>query len=134
MPRRASSGINPTLLIGVLVVLAAAFFGGKALMGKKKQNFGDTTPLAVEDFLQNGNSMRGNEYLIEGTVDEKLRWTPDRGQVVSVKVKADGNTELIGLEIPPNLSAVNIEREQRYTFKVRMRQGGIPVVSQINRL
>lgn len=134
MPRRASSGISPTVLIAGVVVLAAAFFGGKALMAKKKETFAGTTNLAVEDFLENGNSLRGNEYLIEGTVDEKLRWTPDRGQVVSVKVKGEGRTEMIGVEIPPDLAGVNIEREQRYAFKVRVRQGGIPVATHINRL
>ena len=134
MPRRASSGISPGLLIGVAAVVIAAFFGGKALLGKKSQSFSDVPPLAVEDFLANGNSFRGNEYVVEGAIDEKLRWTPDRGQVVSVMVSTAGGAEFIPVEIPADLSSINIERERRYAFKVKVRQGGIPVATGIHPL
>lgn len=134
MPRRASSGISPGLLIGIAVFVALAFFGGKAMLGKKTNSFADSTSLAVEDFLDNGNSLRGNEYVVEGTIDEKLRWTTDRGQVVSVKVEAKGGPEFIPIVIPPELSNINIERERRYAFKVRIQQGGIPITTGINRL
>lgn len=134
MARRASSGIKPGLLIGIAVVVAAAFFGSKALLGKKADSFKDTTSLDMGDMLENGNSLRGNEYVIEGTVDEKLRWTPDRGQVISVQVSSPAGKEFVGVEIPPDLSNVNIEREQRYSIKVKFRQGGIPVATGINRL
>ncbi len=134
MPRRASSGISPGLLIGVAAATAIAFFAGKALLGKRSEAFADTSPLVVEDFLDNGNSLRGNEYVIEGAIDEKLRWTPDRGEVVSVMVSSKGAQEFIPVEIPPGLSAVNIERERRYAIKVKFRQGGIPVATGINPL
>lgn len=135
MARRASSGISPGLLIGIAIFVAAAFFGGKALLGKKADTFADTTKLSMEDMLENGNSLRGNEYVIEGVVDEKLRWIPERGQVVSLKVKGSGGgDEFVGVEIPPEFSKVNIEREQRYSIKVKFRQGGIPVATGINRL
>ncbi|QJE97184.1 hypothetical protein [Luteolibacter luteus] len=135
MARRASSGISPGLLIGIAVFVAAAFFGGKALLGKKADTFSDASKLSMEDMLENGNSLRGNEYVIEGVVDEKLRWIPDRGQVVSLKVKGSGGAdEYVGVEIPPEFSKVNVEREQRYSIKVKFRQGGIPVATGINRL
>ena len=69
MPRRASSGINPGLLIGIAVLVTAAFFGGKALLGKKPASFSDTSTLAVEDILDNANTLRGNEYVYEGMID-----------------------------------------------------------------
>ena len=134
MARRASSGINPGLLIGIAVFAAAAFFGGKALLGKKADSFADTSKISMDDMLENGNSLRGNEYVIEGVVDEKLRWNPEQGQVVSLKVKTSGGEEFVGVEIPPEFSKVNIEREQRYSIKVKFRQGGIPVATGINRL
>jgi len=133
MARRASSGINPGLLIGVAVFVVVAFFGGKAFLGKKPDAVsGDT--MEMGDMLENANQLRGNEYVIEGTVDEKLRWTPDRGQVVSLKVETPAGSEFVGVEIPPDFSSLNIEREQRYSIKVKFRQGGIPVATAINRL
>jgi hypothetical protein len=78
--------------------------------------------------------MRGNEYVLEGKIDEKLRWTPERGQLVSVRVEDGDDSEVIGIEIPPEFNHLNIEREQRYAFKVRIRQGGIPVATAVERL
>jgi len=136
MARRASSGISPGLLIGIAAFVAVAFFGGKALLGRKSDSFTGTSPISMTDMLENGNSLRGNEYVIEGTVDEKLKWTADRGQIVSLKITTPAGSEYVGVEIPPDskFSSLNIEREQRYSIKVKFRQGGIPVATDINRL
>lgn len=133
MARRASSGISPGILIGIAVFVAAAFFGGKALLGKKSESISGAR-IDMSDVMENANQLRGNEYVIEGTIDEKLRWTPDRGQVVSLKVEVPGGSEFVGVEIPPKFSDLNVEREQRYSIKVKFRQGGIPVATDINRL
>jgi hypothetical protein len=134
MPRRASSGINPAILIGVAVFVIIALVAGKFLISGKKNPFDNAPRLDIQQYLENANSMRGNEYMLEGKIDEKLRWTPDRGQLVSVKVDDGGDSEVIGIEIPPEFNHLNIEREQRYAFKVRIRQGGIPVATAVERL
>jgi hypothetical protein len=134
MARRASSSFPPGLLIGAAVAVILIIIGGKLLMGKKSSSFGDVAKLDVQDLLENGNSLRGNEYVIEGLVDEKLRWDGDNGQVVSVKVTDSGGEEFVGIEVPPELSKVNIERKQRYAFRVKFKQGGIPVATAIERL
>lgn len=133
MARRASSGINPGLLIGVAIFFVIAFFGYKVFSGRKPDSISGAK-IEMDDMLQNANQLRGNEYVLEGTVDEKLRWTPDRGQVVSLKVDVPGGSEFVGVEIPADFSSLNIEREQRYSIKVKFRQGGIPVATAINRL
>ena len=134
MARRASSGISPVLLIGIAVFVAVAFFGGRALLGKKQESFAGTSAIDMGDFLENGNSLRDNEYVIEGTVEEKFTrdWSPN--QVVSLQVESPGRTEFVGVEIPAEFLKVNIERKQRYAIKVKVRQGGIPVATGINRL
>lgn len=134
MARRASSGINPAILIGVGVFVVAALVAGKFLISGKSNPFTDAAKLDVVQYMENANSMRGNEYVLEGKIDEKLRWTPERGQLVSVRVKDGGDSEVIGIEIPPEFNHLNIEREQRYAFKVRIRQGGIPVATAVERL
>jgi hypothetical protein len=134
MARRASSRLNPGLIIGAVAAIAVAIFAGKSLLGKKSASFGDISALSIDELLENGNSLRGNEYSIEGKIDEKLRWTADRGQVVSLRVKAGSDEELIGIEIPPKFNNLNIEREQRYTMRIKVRQGGIPVATDVTRL
>ena len=83
----------------------------------------------MQEFLENGNSLRGNEYVVSGTVDQ--RWPRDNGQLVSLLV--DDSEDLIGIEIPSSFDGINIERLQKLTFKVKFREGGIPVATEIAR-
>lgn len=134
MPRRASSSLHPGVIIGIIAAAVVAVMAGKNFIGKKSSNLGDAQKLDIRDLLDNGNSLRGNEYLVEGKIDQKLRWTTDRGQVVSLRVNTPGGDELIGVEIPASFNNLNIEREQKYAFRVKFRQGGIPVATAVNRL
>ena len=53
---------------------------------------------------------------------------------MSLRVSTPGGDELIGVEIPPDFNNLNIEREQRYALRIKVRQGGIPVATAVNRL
>jgi hypothetical protein len=134
MARRASSSTNPILIIGIVVAVVAVIFGGKLFMLKKKKSFTDVNPLAVQDLLDNGNSLRNNEYLIEGKIDERFFRDGNTSSVVSVRMKAESSEEIVPVVIPAKFNKLNIEREQRYAFKVRFEQGGIPVATDISRL
>jgi len=134
MARRASSSTNPILLIGIVAAVVALFFGGKALMTKKKESFAGVNPLVVQDLLDNGNSLRDNTYLIEGKIDERFFRDGNTSSVVSVRVKSESGEEIVPVIIPSKFNNLNIEREQRYAFKVRFEQGGIPVATDISRL
>ena len=89
---------------------------------------------ASSELLDNGNSLRGNEYVIEGQIEEKLQWTTDRGQLVSVRVDTGSDDEFVGIEIPQEFNKLNIDTKQKYAFRVKFRQGGIPVATGVNRL
>jgi hypothetical protein len=134
MARRASSNLHPGLIIGGIVALVLAVVAGKSLIGKKSADFADIPKLDVQELLENGNSMRGNEFVVEGQIDEKLQWTARRGQIVSVKVSAPGGNEFVGIEIPPEFNDRNIDTKQKYAFRVKFRQGGIPVATGVDRL
>lgn len=130
MARRASSGISPGLLIGIAAAVVVLFFGGKVLLAKKDESFANVPKLNLEDYKENANSLRDNEYVIEGTISEKFTKDSSPNPVVSVQV----GDEYVGVEIPSEFLKLNIEREKRYAIKVRIRQGGIPVATGINRL
>ena len=138
MARRASSSLHPGIFIGIAAAVVLAVVAGKSLIHPKKTSFGDVSALNMDDFMEDGNSLRGSEYSIEGKIDEKLRWTPTRGQIVSLRVSAkEGNKDsdkFIAIEIPPTFNNLNVEREQLYAMRVKVRQGGIPVATAINRL
>lgn len=133
MARRASSGIHPGLLIGVAVLVIAAFFGGKAFLGKQKDVFSNTASIAMSDVLD-GVSLRDNEYVVEGIVDEKFHLGNNPNQVVSLKVESNAGEEFLGVEIPADLTDLNIERARRYRIKVRIRERGIAVATGIHPL
>jgi hypothetical protein len=134
MARRASSRSNPGIILGAAAAIAVAVIAGKSLLGKKSSSFSETAKLHIEDLLENGNSLRGNEYVIEGQIDEKLQWTSDRGQLVSVRVGTPGGEEFIGIKIPAEFNNLNIDTRQKYSFRVKFRQGGIAEATGINRL
>ena len=74
MPRRASSSFHPGAIAAAVVVIILAVLAGRMMLGRKATGFGDTLPLDIQELLENGNSLRGNEYVVEGEIDEKLRW------------------------------------------------------------
>lgn len=133
MARRASSGIKPGLLIGIAALVAVAFFGGKAFLGKQKDSFSNMATISMSDVMD-GVSLRDNEYVVEGTVDEKFYHGDSPNQVVSLKVNSPSGDQYLGVEIPANLTKFNIERAQRYRIKVRIREAGIAVATGINPL
>jgi hypothetical protein len=134
MARRASSKFHPGIIIGAAAAIALAVIAGKSLLGKKSSGFGEVPKLNVTELLENGNSLRGNEFVVEGQVDEKLQWTTDRGQLISLRVEAPGGDEFVGIEIPQEFSKLNIDAKQKYSLRVKFRQGGIPVATGVNRL
>ena len=134
MARRASSSTHPILIVSIIVAAVALVFGGKFFLSQKSASFSDVKPLAVQDLLENGNSLRNNEYLIEGKVDERFFRQSNPDSVVSVRVKSSSGEEIVPVKIPAEFNKLNIEREQRYAFKVRFQQGGIPVALDVIRL
>jgi hypothetical protein len=78
--------------------------------------------------------LQSHDYVIHGEIDEKLQWTGDRGQVVSVRVDTPGGSEFVGIRIPVELAKLNLETRQKYSFKVNFQDGGIAVATGVNRL
>lgn len=134
MARRASSKLNPGIIVAIVAALAVAVFAGKLMLGKKTESFGNINTLDIGEFLENGNQLRGNEYVVQGQIDEKLQWTTDRGQLVSLRVETAGGDEFLPIEIPQEFNRLNIDTKQKYAFRVKFRQSGIAVATGVNRL
>lgn len=143
MARRASSGINvgqiagiAVAILGFLVVAALLFklIAGDLIGsgGGSNRSSGNATMLNLSTFRENANSLRGNIYRIEGKVEETLRWTPDRGRLISF----DANDTMISIpvpvRIPEEFSNVNIERGTSMNMVVRVDREGTLVVESID--
>jgi hypothetical protein len=134
MPRRASSRLRPSALIGIGVALALVVAVLRYGTGNPDTAFADTARLDVAELLENGNSLRGNEYSVQGQIDEKLVWSADRGQVISLRVGTPTGDEFIAIEVPPGFDRLNLDVRQNYLFRVKFRDGGIAVATGIERL
>jgi len=147
MPRRASSGINVGQIVGIgaaligflviaalLVKLIAGGLLGESSGGKKssRKAAGDASPLNLVTYRDNGNSLRGNVYRVEGKVEETLRWTPDRGRLISFEAKDATETMPLPVLVPEDFSNLNIERGTELGLVVRVDRDGTLVAESID--
>ncbi len=108
------------MLLIVLIALAA-IGGGFLIFSKASDPYRTLSPLPVQDYLQNSNSLRGNVYKIEAVVSESLQWSATAGRLFSVEV----NGEMLPILVPPQFNSVNIERGQRFSFKIEVGDAGV---------
>lgn len=121
MARRASSSTHPIWILVAVALVLAAIAGGYFLFGKASDPYRTLSPLPIPDYLQNSNSLRGNVYKIEGTVSQSLQWSPTGGRLFSIEV---GN-DVLPVLVPPGFKSVNIERGQRFNFKIEVGDRGV---------
>jgi len=121
MARRASSSVHPVWMLIAGVLLVAALAGGYLLFGKISDPYRTMTPLPVQDYLQNSNSLRGNVYKLEATVTDLLQSSQTTGRLFSV----DAGGEQLAILIPPQFNSINVERGQHYFFKLEVSDKGI---------
>jgi hypothetical protein len=133
MPRRASSKTNPLWLVVALVIVAGALGGGAYLWMSLNDPYRTLTPIDIPTYLDNANSLRGNVYKLSGTIDTELAWSPTGGRLFSVL--ADGSkTDVVPLLVPPELNYVNIQKDQRYFFKIEVGDKGILTASDLRKI
>ncbi len=146
MARRASSGINvgqiagiAVAILGFLVVAALLFkliagdlIGGGTGGSKHSNSNSNASMLNLTTFRENANSLRGNVYRIEGKVEETLRWTPDRGRLISFNADDTMIAIPVPVRVPEDFSNVNIERGTTMSLVVRVDREGTLVVESID--
>lgn len=148
MPRRASSGINVGQIVGIgaallgfLVVaallvklVAGGLFGdlGGGSRPGAKRSAGKAAALSLATYRDNANSLRGNVYRVEGKVEETLRWTPDRGRLISFEARDAEESLPVPVLVPEDFSNINIERGSELSLVVRVDRDGTLVAEAIS--
>ena len=136
MARRSKSKSKQKNNLVVYIIIAVAVIGGlavvKSIIDKRAQHFAELSELSISDYKMNANSLSGNEYRITGKISEKLKWTPDEGQLISISVdQGEKGQGSIGIMIPANVDQVNLERGHTYIFKVEVNREGLPVALDV---
>ena len=128
MARRAQSGIKPAHLIAILALLAGIIVGGWSLLNHGTDPMTGLTQLSMDEYLESSNALSGNTYKIEGTIDNRLDSWKGSDRLFSVQISEAGS--FVPVLVPSSLEA-NIQRGQRYVFKVRVLETGILEVLQL---
>jgi hypothetical protein len=108
-------------MLAAVALVIVALAGGYFLFGRASDPYRGLSPLPVADYLQNSNSLRGNVYKLEATISQSLAWSPNTGRLFSVDV----NGEVLSILVPPQFNSVNIEKGQRFFFKIEIGDHGI---------
>jgi hypothetical protein len=128
MARRASSSAHPIwLLVAGFLVVAA--IGGGFLIHSRSDPFRTVAALPVADYLENSNSLRGNVYKLEATVAKSIDWSANSGRLFAVETGQD----VLAVLVPPQFNKINIERGQRFYFKLEVGDRGILRVQEVRK-
>lgn len=135
MARRASSSVHPMKVLGVIAAVVAVIGGGYFMFSTVNDPYRTIAPLEVEVYLENSNSLRGNVYKLAGTVDDQLAWSPGDGRLFSIEVdsRSASTRDIVPLLVPPDFNHVNIQRGQRYLFKIEVGDKGILKATDIQK-
>ena len=129
MARRASSRISPVTLILCAVLVIGAIGAGSFFLGSSGNPYRGIQPLDTAAYLDNANSLQGNIYRIDGVVQNSLAWSSTKGRLISVEIKKEGDSggpsEVIGIFVPAEFNHINIQKGQRYQFKVEVVKEGV---------
>ena len=129
MVRRASSSVNPWWLGGVVLLVIAAIVGGWALFKNVSDPYRTLTLLDVPTYLKSADSLRGNVYKLDANVAAQLAWAPSEGRLYSVDV--NDRDDILALLIPAEFNSLNIQKGQRYFFKIEVGDKGVLRVRDI---
>jgi len=120
MARRASSSINPWWLIAAAVVLVAVVAAVLMFKDTVSDPFRALPPFPVKDYMENSNSLRGNVYRVDCVVGDQLHYAQG-SRLFTVEVSG----EPVSLLVPAELREINIQKGQRFLFKVEVGNKGI---------
>lgn len=120
MARRASSTVNPVWLIAAALIAIAAVAAVLFFKDTVSDPYRTLPPFPVKEFMDNANSLRGNVYRVECVIGDQLQYTQG-ARLFTVEI--DG--EPVGLVVPAELRDVNVQKGQRYLFKVQVENKGV---------
>jgi len=127
----AAAIIGFLVIAALLIRLIVGDLVGIGEGGGSRGSNANATALNLSVYRENANSLRGNVYQIEGQVEETLRWTSDRGRLISFEADDGGLSIPVPVLVPESFSNVNIERGSDFAMVVRVDRDGTLVAESI---
>ncbi|MEM9443898.1 MAG: hypothetical protein AAGA18_00965 [Verrucomicrobiota bacterium] len=133
MGRRANSKPTYLWILPVAILIIAALAGGFFVFQKSDDPYRTIPALDVQAYLDNANSLRGNVYKIEGSIQESLRWTASNGRIFSVEVGEPGGAKPLAIVVPPKFNDINIQKGQKFSIKIQIVKDGVIEVIDLSK-
>jgi hypothetical protein len=131
MARRAQSSLKPLHLLLAAGSVIALLVLGYVMLGKGGDAMAGLVALDVQEYLEGASALSGNTYKLEGTVDGRLDAGRSRQRLFSVQV---GEVMSFVPVLVPAEREINIQRGQRYVFKVRVQENGLLEVQELRKV
>ena len=142
MARRANSKIRPLWIALALGALVVAIAVGVIVQNTGGEPYRTVPELDMTEYLNNANSLQGNVYKVRGSIAQALGYSRDKGRLFSVEVSGgnnggsggsgggnnfgdNANVAVLPILVPPSLSYLNLQKGQRYIFRLEVGDGGI---------
>ena len=109
MPRRAQKGVNPMIMVLTAIIMIIISVTVIFLLKSQKKSLRAVNQFNVNDYIKEGSTLLGNEGIVTGTINEKLRWTAQRGEVISLRV--ENINQLIPVLIPPSFNILTTNQQ-----------------------
>ncbi len=133
MSRRASSKVSLLKIVAALLLLILALGGGYYLIRNLNDPYRTLHPLDVAAYYENGNSLRGNVYKVDGKVLNLLAWSPGKGRLFSIEVETRSGSSPLGVIVPVDFNQVNLQKGQNFAFKIEVGQDGLLTVKDLQK-
>ena len=133
MARRAHSSIHPLWICAIVGLLLVLIGGGYFLFGRTRDPFRTVAVFETAAYLENSNSLRGNVYKFEGTVQNSLGWSASVGRLFSVEINSGSNIEVLPILVPTQFNHVNLQKGQRFFFKIEVDGRGILKIQDLKK-
>jgi hypothetical protein len=125
MARRASSKLHSGWILIIVAAIALAVGLGVLLQNEEAEPFRTVPTLDLNDYLNNANSLQGNIYKVKGVINQSLGYSRSKGRLFSVEVPNGSEDEVLPILVPPELSYLNLQKGQHYTFRLEVGEMGI---------
>jgi len=137
MARRRRSGLQTQHLLVAAAVLAIGVGGAWWISHRGKDDFaGGHPPFPAGEFQQNFFGLRGNRYVVQGTITEQLRYASDRQRLFALSV-TDANLHQpcdVGLLVSSEFGDLNMQTGQSFRLVVEVNQDGLLKALEIRKV
>ena len=126
--RQSSSGILWIWILLVAVVIAGGIY---FILSRPSSSMRTAQALDATLYATSADSLRGNTYKVDAVVDNLLATSATGGRLISITV--DGGRQVLPVVVPKEFSAINLQKQQRYNFLVKVGDRGVLSATEVKK-